>query len=98
MGSIQSRQMAIGYRTPGSRPSCGNCAHVEKRRVPTFLGDTTRWDCLRYGFQVMNLAVCNRHAPIPQEELPPSAKADQVQCCNHDCQQGRTCPARKGAA
>ncbi len=78
MGSIQSRQIAIGYRHPGARPACGNCVNVAKKIVPNFLGHTMRWDCTRYGFQVMNLAVCNRHEPMLHEALPSSAKPDQV--------------------
>ena len=27
MGSIQSRQAAVGYQTANQRPSCRNCKH-----------------------------------------------------------------------
>ena len=34
MGSIQSRQAAIGYKTATQRPSCRNCKHGAEVFVP----------------------------------------------------------------
>ena len=34
MGSIQSRQAAIGYKTANQRPSCRNCKHGAEVFIP----------------------------------------------------------------
>ena len=64
MGSIQSRQAAIGYQTANQRPSCRNCRHSAEvfadHAAPT---EGPRWECDRYGFRVTATAICNRHEP-----------------------------------
>lgn len=73
MGSIQSRQAAIGYKTATQRPSCRNCKHgaevIAEHRAPT---EGPRWECARYGFGVTASAICERHVP----KLPAGTTSD----------------------
>ena len=64
MGSIQSRQVAVGYQTASQRPSCCNCKHgAEVTEERAFQLEGARWECNRYGFRVTAKATCNRHEP-----------------------------------
>lgn len=64
MGSIQSRQAAVGYQTANQRPSCRNCKHgAEVTQERAFQLEGARWECGRYGFRVTATAVCDRHEP-----------------------------------
>ena len=68
MGSIQSRQAAVGYQTANQRPSCRNCRNGAEvfadHAAPT---EGPRWECDRYGFRVTATAVCDRHEPKGQK-------------------------------
>ena len=70
MGSIQSRQAAIGYKTSNQRPSCRNCKHGAEvftgHAAPT---EGPRWECGRYDFRVTATAICDRHEPKPPTAL-----------------------------
>ena len=68
MGSIQSRQAAVGYQTTNQRPSCRNCKHgAEVFADHASPMDGPRWECDRYGFRVTATAICNRHEPKGQK-------------------------------
>ena len=62
MGSIQSRQAAVGYQTANQRPSCRNCAHSQQVTPSQSSNDIHPWRCVRGGFGVTSLAVCNQHS------------------------------------
>ena len=60
MGSIQSRLLAIGYRTPSQRDNCRNCAKS------VLIRDAMPWperECKLYGFRTKDMAVCSKHEP-----------------------------------
>lgn len=69
MGSIQSTKAAIGYKTAGQRPTCGNCKHVAEvfaDRAPPY--DKLGWECSRYGFATTVQAICDQHQPkVPKK-------------------------------
>ena len=68
MGSIQSRQAAVGYKTANQRPSCRNCKHgAEVTHESAFQLEAPRLECDRYGFRVTATAICNRHEPKGQK-------------------------------
>jgi len=68
MGSIQSRQAAVGYQTANQRPCCRNCIHgAEITQERAFQLEGSRWECSRYGFRVTATAICNRHEPKGQK-------------------------------
>lgn len=68
MGSIQSRQAAVGYQTANQRPGCRNCKHgAEITEDRAFQLGCPRWECERYGFRVTATAICNRHEPKGQK-------------------------------
>lgn len=68
MGSIQSRQLAVGYQAAGRRPACRNCKHgAEATEERAFNLGWQRWECRRYGFRVTAAAICDRHEPKGQK-------------------------------
>ncbi len=68
MGTIQSRQAAVGYQTANQRPGCRSCRYGAEvfadYASPT---EGPRWECDRYGFRTTANAICNRHEPKTQE-------------------------------
>ena len=68
MGTIASRQGAIGFLYPRERPGCQSCQHVvytdEGAKGPYQRG---RWECGRYGFYTAPLSICERHEPKARE-------------------------------
>ena len=64
MGSIQSRQAAIGFQKASQRPSCRNCIHSDEiTEDRAFQLGGPPLECGPYGFRVTAMAICNRHEP-----------------------------------
>lgn len=68
MGSIQSRLLAIGYRTPAQRDNCRNCANSVQITKGVEWPET---ECWRYGFRTKPMAVCNQHEPKVRAQSTP---------------------------
>ena len=64
MGTIKSRQAAMGFQNPGQRSGCRDCKHFEQvtaEREPPY--DTAGWECKLGGFKVSAMAICSKHEP-----------------------------------
>ena len=62
MGSIQSRHIAIGYRSPAHRDSCRTCAHSVKVPMSKYWSD---FGCGLHGFATSPMAICDKYRPKP---------------------------------
>jgi len=85
MGSIQSRLLAIGYRTPAQRDNCRNCAKSVQITKDVAWPET---ECGRYGFRTKPMAVCNQHEPKGRAQ-PNLVNCDSCPGHGSGCEVGR---------
>ena len=57
------KKASMGYRNANQRPCCRNCAHSQQVSPSHSSNDIHPWRCVRGGFGVTSLAVCNEHSP-----------------------------------
>lgn len=52
---LVAKHAQVGYQTPGDRPGCRNCAHINRIETTGFTL------CLEHGFEVTSGGICNSH-------------------------------------
>ncbi|WP_287924252.1 hypothetical protein [Diaphorobacter sp.] len=52
---LVSKHAQVGYQTPGERPGCRNCAHINRIETTGFTL------CVKHGFEVTSGGICNSH-------------------------------------
>lgn len=57
------KKASMGYLNANHRPCCRNCAHSQQVTPSQSSNDIHPWRCVRGGFGVTSLAVCNEHSP-----------------------------------
>lgn len=57
------KKASMGFMNANQRPCCRNCAHSQQVAPSHSSNDIHPWRCVRGGFGVTSLAVCNEHSP-----------------------------------
>ena len=60
---IPQKKASMGYLNANQRPCCRTCAHSKQVSPSQSPNDIHPWRCVRGGFGVTSLAVCNEHSP-----------------------------------
>ncbi|MDP3165154.1 MAG: hypothetical protein Q8N06_06825 [Hydrogenophaga sp.] len=66
LNTFDRAKAAQGFVPAGARPSCSNCLRVEKHEAQWRGQGGMSWRCMKGGFYVNALAICNEHKPATQ--------------------------------
>ena len=63
---FSDKKKAMGFLNAMQRPCCRNCFYGKQVTPSQSSNDIHPWRCVRGGFGVTSLAVCNEHRPAQE--------------------------------